>query len=147
MSCLGRLFGLVLILLILIITPLAFWAFNVDRVALNPQTYKTALRSQNFYNTLLPALVDATAANDEGDPQIRSAAAALVKNMSPDDWALLSDKLLPSDWLQTQIVANIDQFFAWINGSHSFPDVRFDLSLLKEKLTSSDAAAVAAVIA
>src|SRR5258706_15034081 len=100
MGCLSRLFGLAIIVLILIITPTAFWVFNIDRVAMNPQTYKTALRSQNFYGTLLPALVDATASAEESTPQIRSAAAALVTNFSAPDWGLLSDRLLPADWLQ-----------------------------------------------
>ena len=63
MRFLGRAFGLLLILLILFVTPVAFWALNLDRVTMNPQTYKTALKSQHFYDNLLPALVDGAASN------------------------------------------------------------------------------------
>src|SRR5260370_17492343 len=95
MRFLGRAFGILLILLILFVTPVAFWAFNLDRVTMTPQTYKTALKSQHFYDNLLPALVDGAASNTSGDKTIRAASQALIDNMSPDDCTLLSDTLLP----------------------------------------------------
>jgi hypothetical protein len=148
MGCLRRLFGLLIILLILMVTPCAFWAFNIDRVAMNAQTYKTALRSQNFYRTLLPMLVDSAAAmgSDSQNTQVHEAAQALTQNITSDEWALLSEKLLPPSWLQEQIDSNIDRLFSWLQGTTTNLDVHFDLSELKTKLTSTETAQVAEFI-
>ncbi|MEP7287613.1 MAG: hypothetical protein ABI947_17810 [Chloroflexota bacterium] len=146
MRFVGRLFGLMLIFVILVVTPCAFWAFNIDRVAMNPQTYKTAMNTQNFYGSLVPALVDGAASDSQTDPQIRAAARSLVENISLDEWATLSDRLLPPSWLQDQVNGNIDRLFAWINGERSLPDIHFDLKLLKTRLSSSDTHAAVNII-
>src|SRR5436309_7280898 len=146
MRFLGRAFGILLIVLIVFVTPVAFWAFNLDRVAMNPQTYKTALKSQHFYDNLLPALVDGAASNDTADKSIRTASQALIENMLPDDWTLLSEKLLPSNLLQQELTGNIDRFFEWLGGSGTTPDISFNLSTLKAKLTSADARSAAQII-
>src|SRR6266849_2723676 len=143
MRFLGRTFG---ILLILFVTPVAFWAFNLDRVTMTPQTYKTALKSQHFYDNLLPALVDGAASNTSSDKTIRAASQALIDNMSPDDWTLLSEKLLPATWLQQELTGNIDRFFDWLNGSGTTHDIYFNLSTLKARLTSADARSAAQII-
>lgn len=143
MRCVGRLFGLLLILLILVVTPCAFWTFNIDRVAMNPQTYKTALQTQNFYESFLPAFIDITAVNSK-DPGMKQAAESLVEKMSPAEWGVLSEKLLPANWLQEQLDGNIDRIFAWISGKRSSPDIGFDLTLLKQQLTNSQDTALAA---
>lgn len=142
----GRAFGILLILMILFVTPVAFWAFNLDRVTMNPQTYKTALKSQHFYDNLLPALVDGAASNNSADNTIRAASQALIANMSPDDWTLLSEKLLPATWLQQELTGNIDRFFDWLNGSGTTPDISFNLTTLKTRLNSTDAASAAQII-
>src|SRR5689334_18358227 len=109
MRWLGRALALILTVLILIVTPLAFWIFNVQRVAFDPQTYKNTLRSQHVYQDLLPALIDAMAAHDPSlDPANRAALQALVNGMSLEEWDALSEKLLPPSWLQGQIEGNIN---------------------------------------
>src|SRR6266851_9349727 len=146
MRFVGRAFGILLIVLIVFVTPVAFWAFNLDRVTMNPQTYKTALKSQHLYDNLLPALVDGAASNTSGDKTIRAASQALIENMSPDDWTLLSEKLLPATWLQQELTGNIDRFFEWLNGSGTTPDIYFNLTTLKARLTSADARSAAQII-
>src|SRR5258708_22307073 len=146
MRLLGRAIGILLILLILFVTPVAFWAFNLDRVTMNPQTYKTALKSQHFYDNLLPALVDGAASNTSSDKTIRAASQALIDNMSPQDLTLLSAKLLPATWLQQELTGNIDRFFDWLNGSGTTPDISFNLTTLKARLTCADARSAAQII-
>ena len=77
---------------------------------------------------------------------IRAASQALIENMSPDDWTLLSEKLLPATWLQQELTGNIDRFFEWLNGSGTTPDISFNLSTLKARLTSADARSAAQII-
>ena len=123
MRCFGRMVSLPLFLLILIVTPVAFWAFNLQRVVLSPQTYKTAMQTQNLYNDLLPALVDSLAASDETDPQLRAGLRSLLDNMTVDDWTAVS-KLLPPTWLRGQLEGNIDRLFDWIGGTRTAPGAR-----------------------
>src|SRR3954466_11432482 len=118
MRCFGRLVAFPLVLLILVITPCAFWTFNIGVVAMNPETYKTALHNENFYTGLVPALVDAVSIDDpdnQADPQVKAASKALIGSMTPLEWALVTDNLLPPNWLQEQIDRDIDNFFAWVN--------------------------------
>jgi hypothetical protein len=138
MRWLGRACALILIVFILIVTPIALWIYNVQRVALDPQTYKRALRSQNAYQDLLPALIEAPAAKDSKlDPAHRAALQALVDNMPPDDWTALSDKLLPASWLQDQIEGNINRIFSWIDAARPTPGINFDLTELKTRLSDN----------
>src|SRR5579859_876583 len=145
MKHIGRIVGLVVMLFILIVTPCAFWSFNISRVAMDPQTYKGALKSQNFYSSLLPALVD-LAANQSPDPVIKDAARSLTKAMTPEDWAGVENSLLPSNWLETQLNQNIDHLFQWLDGSTDSPNIQLDLKDLKDKLSSADVSSVSQII-
>ncbi len=145
MSCLSRTIALPLVLLILVVTPCAFWTFNISRVALNPQTYKTALNNQNFYNNVLPALVDATSV-DNPNSEFKAAARGLIDTMSPEDWSVVADKVLPPNWLREQIDGNIDRFFEWVNAERPALEIGFDLSVLKTRLTGDAGQSAAAII-
>lgn len=146
MGPVGRLLGLLLIALILVMTPGAFWVFNLERLALNPQTYRTALQTQNVYNDLLPALVDGAASDSNLDPNRREALRGLLNNMSVEDWDTLVDKLLPPAWLQQQVEGNIERFFAWLDGGRATPGISFDLQALKTKLSGQSAQEAVSVI-
>jgi hypothetical protein len=146
MGLVGRLLGMLLIVLILLMTPCAFWVFNLERVALDPQTYRTALQTQNVYNDLLPALVDGAASDSNLDSDHREALRALLNNMSVEDWATLADKLLPPSWLQQQVEGNIERFFTWLDGARATPGISFDLQALKTKLSGQSAQEAVAVI-
>lgn len=132
---LGRSIGILLALLILLATPCAFWTFNLERVALNSQTYTNALRAQRFYDGLIPALVDGAAAATNVDPVVKEYLNALLTNLSAEDWAQISGLLLPLSWVQTQLESNITRFFDWLNGTSAAPGVQFDLKPIKSNFT------------
>ncbi len=146
MHWLGRALALILTVLILIITPAAFWIFNFQRVALNPQTYKDALRSQNVYEDLLPALIDALATDGNLDSANREALKGLVNNMSPEEWGILSERLLPPSWLQTQVEGNINRIFSWLDAARPTPGINFDLTELKTRLSDNSTARQAVTV-
>jgi len=145
-GCLGRAVGIILVVGILIVTPAAFWMFNIYRVALNPQTYKTALRNYDFYSGLLPAFVDMAATHDNLDPNTRAAAQSLLKNVSTREWQAIADKVLPPQWLQSQIDGNIDRFFDWLNLKSASPNISVDLRELKNRLSSDNVRDAAQII-
>jgi hypothetical protein len=142
----GRIIALVLAALILLVTPLAFWTFNLNRVAMDSQTYKTTLDSQNYYANLLPVLIT-SAAQTSDDPEIHITASALSRNLSSEDRLAIADKLLPAHWLKSEVEGNIDRLFMWLNGQRLIPDINIDLTELRFALTNTaDARAVAAII-
>jgi hypothetical protein len=143
MRCFGRTLALLLVVVIVLITPCAFWMFNLQRVALDAQTYTSALQKQNVYQDFLPALVDIAATNEDSTPAERLTFRALLNNTSMAEWVSLSDKLLPPSWLQEQIEGNINRFFAWIDGSRPIPDINFDLATLKVALRENAQSAAA----
>jgi hypothetical protein len=146
MRCFGRMVSFPLFLLILVVTPVAFWAFSLQRVVLSPQTYKTAMQAQNLYNDLLPALVENLAASSETDPQLKAGLKSLLSNMTVEDWTAVSRSLLPPTWLQTQLEGTIDRLFDWIGGTSVAPGIRLELEEIKTRLTSPDARSAAAIV-
>jgi len=143
---LGRSIGIILALLILLATPCAFWTFNLERVALNSQTYTNAMRAQHFYDGLVPALVDGAAAATNVDPAVKAYLNALLNNLSGEDWAQISALLLPPSWVQTQMESNITRFFDWLNGTSVTPGVQFDLRPIKSNFTIAKARNVVSIV-
>ncbi|MCC7447435.1 MAG: hypothetical protein IT324_08475 [Anaerolineae bacterium] len=143
---LGRSIGILLALLILLATPCAFWTFNLERVALNSQTYTDALRAQHFYDGLVPALVDGAAADTNVDPAVKAYLNALLNNLTVEDWAQISALLLPPSWVQTQMESNITRFFDWLNGTSVTPGVQFDLKPVKRNFTADKVDSVVQIV-
>lgn len=138
MSLLSRLFALCLMIPIVLVTPCAFWSFNVNRVAMDPATYTRALETDNFYTSLLPAFIDGAANAPTTDPQVKVAFNSLIQNMSVGDWGNVSEKLVPANWLSGQIDGNIIRFFEWLDGSKPVPNIVFDLKELKANLSNTN---------
>ena len=132
--------ALLFFVLILISMPCALWTINIDTVAMNQDTYKTALSSQNFYGDVLPGLTEALAhsPNQKDNAAVQRSLQVFESNMSDADWQELADKVLPPDWLKHEVDNNISSGFDWLNGTGSLPAFRFDLSQLKEKLTDQN---------
>lgn len=145
---LRRLALAVLIGLIVIATPCAFWVFTLGRVALNPETYKDVLHDAasyaDLYKDLLPALADGATRNI-GDASTRTALIQVIDAMPAGGWTVVSDKLPPS-WLQDQLDGDMAHFFSWLNGTRSTLAVAFDLQALKTALGADKAQAVASAV-
>ena len=132
--------ALLFFVLILTSTPCALWTLNIDSVAMNQDTYKTALSSQNFYANVLPGLTEllAHSPNQKDNAAVQRSLQVFESNMSDADWQELADKVLPPDWLKHEVDNNISAGFDWLNGSGTLPGFRFDLSQLKEQLTDQN---------
>jgi hypothetical protein len=146
MRYIGRTLALCLVAIIVLVTPCAFWMFNLQRVALDAQTYTSALQKQNVYQDFLPALVDIAASSEDSTPAERVTFNTLLNNMTMAEWVALSEMLLPPSWLQEQIEGNINRFFAWIDGARPVPEVNFNLIPLKAALTQNARSAAEAIV-
>lgn len=132
MLWLNRLVAVFVALLILTVLPLALWVFNLRRLALDPQTYITALNSEHFYDNLVPdILLSAPNTSDPNTMIIKS----VLNSATPQEIVEVSNRLLPPNWLKKQIEDNINRFFDWLPDSNSpIPKIGFDLAELKKQL-------------
>jgi len=119
----------VLFTALFIITALiALIAFNVERQAFNPATYKRALVNESFYQQF-PALMGNMVSKNLGN-----SAPPFAKLISAKDWKFLIENLLPAEQLRIMTEDAITQFFAYVNGEIQTPYISF--APLKHSLAS-----------
>jgi len=105
----------------------ALLLFNLERRAFNPNIYKDALASRNFYQRL-PSLLG---------PELAKAAMGsnipIAKQFTSDDWAAIIRTLLPPEQLEIMTEDAITQIFAYLNDETSHPHI--SLTPLKQRLS------------
>jgi len=137
---LRRSVAILFFVLILITTPCAFWVYSLNSVALNQDTYKAAINNQSFYASILPGLTTAIADSQAKDrsPGLQKNLQILNEHLSDDDWRQISERVLPTGWLQRNLDNNITQGFDWLNGAGVLPQFYFDLAQLQSTLTKEN---------
>ncbi len=138
MRLIGRIIAVLLILLMIPTTAMAFWLFNADRVATDPAAYKNALQTGFAYTDFLAAITESF--SHEGVPR---RADAVLMGITPDVWPLITPQLMPPESARKLVNTNIDAIFNWIDGTAATLQTGLDLSDLKSRL--SDKYAVTAV--
>lgn len=131
----GRVIAIGLVLMIIPITVIAFWLFNLDRVLLDPNTYKNGLHNNPTYTDLMTAVLDGFAANGSTPRN----AGILLNTLPQPIWDQIAESVFPATYAQKQIDGVIDQFANWIDGSVSEPNPRLNLAGLKANLSGSPA--------
>jgi hypothetical protein len=103
--------------------------FNVERRAFNPETYKQALVSGNFYQQFPYYLLsDLLISNINGNAPV------FLKHLSENQRKDLIQAILPEQVLQAMTEDTLNQFFAYLNGETDTP--RISLIPLKNGLAS-----------
>lgn len=110
--------------------PASLFAFNMERVALNPATYKDALVSMGFYDQLPSLLAAAFSDAIAKDPADNQALAGL----SREDIQGIIASLLTRDWSQQQTESVIDQLFAWLNADGTDLHVVVSMTNVKQQM-------------
>src|SRR5215831_18158438 len=87
----GRIVAVVFLLLIIPTTALAFWLFNLDRVLLDPNTYKNGLHNNPTYADLMTAVLSGFAANSSTPRN----AGILLNSLPPPAWELIGQQVFP----------------------------------------------------
>jgi cytochrome bd-type quinol oxidase subunit 1 len=131
-----RAVAVLLLILIIPTTVMAFWLYNTNRVVFDPNTYKTSLNNRAVYNDLFGALLGGFVG---GTSLPRHAEVLLPFIVSSGDAANI---LFPSDYAQKQVDGTVDQLNDWLNGKIDIPNVSVNLVPLKDKLMGSAAAQV-----
>jgi len=137
MRLIGRIIAVMLVFLIIPSTAIAFWIFNLNRVATDPNTYKNAFQNTYAYDDLLHVIV----VNFTRDGKVPRHAEAVVKNLLAPQWGQLSPQLMPAESARQLVNTNVDAIFNWIDGSVPSLHAGLDLDDLKARMSGPPASA------
>lgn len=112
---------------LVVLIPVSLYAFNLQQNLLRPDVYREALASDQVYQALIDFLGNAAAsrAEDEGT----SISAADLEELQS-----LAVEALPRDWFTSQVEANVDAIFRWLDSDRPLPDLALDLQEVKPHL-------------
>lgn len=120
-------------LLFMLACPASLFLLTMERVALNPATYKDALNSMGFYDQL-PALMAGTLSDSIAkDPTSNEELAGLSRS----DLQEIIGALVSRDWAQQQTESVIDQLFTWLGQNGTDLHVRVSMTDVKQRLAGA----------
>lgn len=139
MRCLGRLIGLVLVGVFLLVFPCSLWTFNTQRIALQADTYKQAFADEGFYEDLIPAVLPALleGLQDHPPPPGDVSLLALIDHIPEPAWEAIAPDLVPMEWVEYEIETNLDWFTAWLEGDQDELMMVFHTDALRRRLQGS----------
>ena len=154
---LSRFLAFIFALLFVVVTTLALFAFNADRILFDAGTYKRALIREDFY-ARLPVLAASQAVtqarydpcrdNPAGveNPEVCQNPSAqpeqggpppFMKNITQPQLEHIIGVLLPPDLLQTMVDSALDQVFAYLNSPDGTLRVNLSLADLKQRIAGN----------
>lgn len=105
--------------LVFFLTAVIFAFFNV----VNPDSIKSALKDENVYGNIVPAVLETTANTNVSTAQIPL----------KEPWVQeAAEKAFPASDLEQKTVTAIDGTFAWLDGTTNQPEFAIDLSANKQ---------------
>ena len=133
LTTLARVLAAGMALLFVLACPASLLMLTLERVALNPDTYKGALLNMGFYDQL-PAMM-AGALNDSisQDPTDNQA----LSGLSRADLQGIVGALITPDWAQQQTERVIDQVFTWLGQEGTDLHVTVSMTNVKQRLAGA----------
>lgn len=139
--------GVILAILLTLFIVIGLVGFNVWRVFFNAPLVKETLTNEVVSTDLVPATLEVFSEwraqqrveNNESlsgvnEPDI----VLLISFMKADEWREIK-QLLISDEFVTQIVSDsVDGLYAWIDSDEIWPDVTWNMTLLKERMSGPE---------
>ena len=141
-----RVVVILLCVLFVLTTPLTFLASIVELTYFDTQPFKDAIEELNLYQKL-PVIIarqthhqinlDPSILEGSGIPDINeelSLASPYLRSLSVKDFEILSQLLLPTDWIELKTENALEQYYASMAAGIAEPDVRIAMSDIKSRL-------------
>lgn len=145
MRFVGRVIGLLLIGLFVLVLPLAIWTFNLQRILLDSATYQRVFDDEDFYADIapgvLPALLTGLEIPDPDPGQI--AFLDLIDTLDQDAWRDIAPQFVPPSWVEQETRRNLDSFLAWLDSDAPL-NLAFNTGDIKRQLESTNGGAAVA---
>lgn len=127
-----RFLTLLVLILFIVLTPVAIYAFNLSRTLLDPGFYKTTLEKADFYQAVIPLIAEA--AGGIASEQVAEELGGEAPSLPKEEIAAVLGDLIDPAWLKQQIEGNVDAFFAWLGSDEDLPAIAIDLRPIKAGL-------------
>ncbi|HLA44706.1 MAG TPA: hypothetical protein VJZ27_14780, partial [Aggregatilineales bacterium] len=113
----------------------AIWSFNINRRAIQADSNFSDLLSEDFYDSILPAVLPSLAENPQNEVKIGELDfSSVVENLEFEDWQAISAEVVPGAFLEEQTEENVAIFLEFLRGERARLDVEFDTGVLRENL-------------
>jgi hypothetical protein len=149
MRCLGRLIAVILAIIYITVLPCAMWSYNIQRIALNGDTYKNLFTDEGFYQDLIPAVIPAIidGIDTQQSPGEMSLSDA-INGIPYRDWERISRELdlVPPAWVKAEVEHNLDNTFGWLEGNRDDLVLIFNTQIVKDRLEQSGDLAVQRIV-
>ncbi|MBN2305325.1 MAG: hypothetical protein JXQ72_12645 [Anaerolineae bacterium] len=142
MRCLGRLIGLGLVFIFLIVFPCSLWTFNTQRIVLDVDHIKKAFADEGFYRDLIPTVLPALLEGLEKDEAVPGEVRLLdvIKVLDKREWDRIAPTLVTKEWVEYEIEDNIEHFSEWVRDDRDELILVFHTDTLRRRLESSTGA-------
>lgn len=125
----ARVLAAILAVVFVLATPAVLFAFNLERIAFNPNTYKQALTEVGFYDNAPTLVAGLISDSVEKNPQDNKELASLSRSDIQD----IATALIPQGWVKEQTDSVIDQLFAWLASDEPVLRVQVSLTAVKKE--------------
>lgn len=154
MHILGRIAGVILILVAIPLFILAACNIAVDTTVRAPETYADVLANDAVFEDLLPVALPAIiqAANNEGVDASDLEIDAPIKlidvtaALSDEKWREVTNLLVSPAWLQERTTQLVNAMLSIVNGNLDVINEPFDLSDLRQRLAGDEAQQAAELV-
>jgi hypothetical protein len=149
MRFIGKVIGLLLLLVFLVVLPATVWTFNIEQALFERSTYQQILQSRTLYNGVLPTLLPRLIRNAEAAldaPEDARYAAQVFADLDEQEWQQVIRLLMPPPWVQRQLQTNLNALFDWVDGPQIRPDLQLDLAELKHRMGGDEGQQVVGMV-
>jgi hypothetical protein len=137
----GRLLAGLFAVALVLTLPLGILAFDLGRVIFSPERMAAILgASLEEAGGFRRVAMDAIASGGEAEAEAQGLNLGVALSyLTPLEREYLADRLLPNEWVQSQVRASVEDVYAWIDDDRARPDIQIDLRPIKDALRSGGA--------
>lgn len=152
MRFIGRLIGLGIVTLFVLIQPLATWTYNFQRILLDGDTYKQVFDDKDFYEESAPRVLPALLSGlehlridvESGTGTVPAAESAaepitllgLIEHLDDRAWRQIAPTFVSPEWVEHETQKNFEAFMQWIDGDTALA-ITFDTSTLSAQIAGT----------
>lgn len=133
-GCFGKLIGLVLGFVFVMVATISIWQYNVDQTLIEAGDDIETVLTEDFYDAVVPYILPAIASTlqkkDEKGPEFQE----LIQHLDQEDWNSIVPEVLPSDYVKAEVDRNMMVFLEYVDGESARLNIEINTEQLRENL-------------
>lgn len=137
----------ILAVLLGLFTVVGLLCFNVWRILFNPPLVKETLLSEVVSSNIVPATLevfsewraDQRVQNKESLSGVNEPDIVLLMSfLDAENWLEIKELLVTEEFVNSIVSSSVDGLYAWIDSDDIWPDINWDMTLLKERIAGQE---------